>query len=641
MGSLQGELFSTVSPLDSQERGHYVGRHDRNPASRTHRPLISAFLKRCSPPEHGSAARITRLVMGAFWESLVDERTRREGSDVTTASPAQRKLRPFLGDPLGIDKPIPPVLQAHAERIGRQLARLDVLEAGYWIGMIYTALLPKEVRAALGVYYTPPVLTERLLDLSEEAGVDWRRARVLDPACGGGAFIAPVARRIRMSAGAESAKDHVEMVARQVRGFEIDPFGAWLSQVLLDAEMLEASWHAGERLPVCIEVLDTLALDAEDHGYDLIIGNPPYGRTKLDAESREKYARSLYGHANLYGLFTDQALRLAKADGVVSFITPTSFLAGQYFKELRSLIANTAPAVSIDFINARSGVFEDVLQETALVVFRRGAKPTLSPVHSLEISTEADAGLRIERAGDFTVPADPSAPWIIPRDPAAGQLAAGLKALPHRLGDYGYRVKTGPLVWNRYKDQLRDGPGPDRYPIIWAEAVGPDGSFTFRAEKRNHRAFMEARPGDEWLLARTGCVLLQRTTAKEQRRRLVAARIPDAFVAEHGAVVVENHLNMLVATEPERITPATERVLTALLNSAVVDRAFRCMNGSVAVSAFELEALPLPGPDALEQIAYGLAEDAPAEEIEELIEQSYFDAGAAESTALARDSAAA
>jgi adenine-specific DNA-methyltransferase len=40
-------------------------------------------------------------------------------------------------------------------------------------------------------------------------------------------------------------------------------------------------------------------------------------------------------------------------------------------------------------------------------------------------------------------------------------------------------------------------------------------------------------------------------------------------------------------------------VLAAFLNSAAADRAFRCVSGSVAVSAYELEALPLPAPEAL------------------------------------------
>jgi hypothetical protein len=39
--------------------------------------------------------------------------------------------------------------------------------------------------------------------------------------------------------------------------------------------------------------------------------------------------------------------------------------------------------------------------------------------------------------------------------------------------------------------------------------------------------------------------------------------------------------------------------IAALLNSQVVDRAFRCISGSVAVSAYELNSIPLP---SLEQV---------------------------------------
>lgn len=637
----QGDLFAGSSLLESRRSGGYVRRRDEksHPAS-SRRSLITDFIQSCAAfddVEH-SAPSITTVVVQAYWDRLVQARLPTEGSD---NRPGILDLRQPSDPPFSLrSSKVAAPLFFRAERLASWLARLDVLEAGYWIGMVYTALLPKETRSRLGVYYTPPPLTERLLDLAQNAGVDWRRACVLDPACGGGAFLAPVARRVRTSGEGESPDKQLERVSRQVRGLEIDPFGAWLSQVLLDAEMLEISCAAGERLPVCVDVVDTLKLDPANGEYDAVVGNPPYGRTKLDTETRAKYARSLFGHANLYGLFTDQALRLARPDGVVAFITPTSFVAGQYFKRLRSLLANTAPPVALDFVEARSGVFEDVLQETALAVFRRAGPRERAAVHTLNVSS-AEGAVEIVRVGDFALPDDGSAPWIIPRDRDTALLASRLEHLPHRLRDYGYRVKTGPLVWNRHKPRLHDEDGADCYPIIWSEAVRPEGAFHFRSEKRSHAPYFSARgPDDDWLLTRTGCVVLQRTTAKEQKRRLVAAQIPDGFVAKHGAVVIENHLNMLVPVDDVNVR-ATAEVLVAIFNSTVVDRAFRCMNGSVAVSAFELEALPLPGPDVLTGIEALLNQGAPAHAIEDLIERSYFDAGSAAAPALGKDSAAA
>jgi adenine-specific DNA-methyltransferase len=137
------------------------------------------------------------------------------------------------------------------------------------------------------------------------------------------------------------------------------------------------------------------------------------------------------------------------------------------------------------------------------------------------------------------------------------------------------------------------------FPLIWAEAVGPDGRFQFRAGKKNHLPYFKIRDGDNWLITRKPCVLLQRTTAKEQTRRLIAAELPAAFIRRHGAVVIENHLNMIRPITEAPSIPA--KVLAAVLNSAVVDRTFRCISGSVAVSAYELENLPLPSPDEPER----------------------------------------
>ena len=81
---------------------------------------------------------------------------------------------------------------------------------------------------------------------------------------------------------------------------------------------------------------------------------------------------------------------------------------------------------------------------------------------------------------------------------------------------------------------------------------------------------------------------------------MIAAELPASFIEEHGAVVVENHLNMIKPLDDDPKVAAA--ALAVLLNSDVVDQVFRCINGSVAVSAYELEALPLPSPQDMKEI---------------------------------------
>ncbi|MFZ1102284.1 MAG: N-6 DNA methylase [Hyphomicrobiaceae bacterium] len=485
-------------------------------------------------------------------------------------------------------------------------------QAGYRLGLAYTSMLPSEYRVRRGIYFTPPALAERMLDQATDAGIDWAKARVLDPACGGGAFLAPVARRIVAALEGCDPAILIGNIGSQVRGYEIDPFSAWLSQVSLDAVLLPAAMLAGRRLPSVVAVRDTLDIEEPEPGFDLVIGNPPYGRVRLSDARRRRFSRALYGHANLYALFMEIAIRHTRPNGLLAYLTPTSFLAGEYFKRLRQLLAKEARPIALDFVAVRKGVFDGVLQEVLLALYRRGSRRKTATVSMAK--PEGDTRLKIRRVGTFRLPAEASQPWLMPRSEEEAALIEALSSLPCRIADWGFAVSTGPLVWNRHKSQLAHQPGPKTLPLIWAEAVTSDGRFVWRADKRNHAPYFEIGPDDDWLIARNPCILLQRTTAKEQARRLIAAALPQAFLARHKAAVIENHLNMIRPTNGASRVAAD--VVAAFLNSQAADRAFRCISGSVAVSAYELEALPLPSPDTMKPLARLVSTGAGQAEIE-------------------------
>lgn len=517
-------------------------------------------------------------------------------------------LCPSLGGALmALDDPA----MALAATIGRVAAPLPLTEALHQITSLYPALLPARDRSARGAFYTPPALVRRLLDQAEEQGLDWSTARVLDPAAGGGIFVIHAAERMIAALGECEPVFALSHVASRLSGFELDPNAALLAQCAFEMSLAGLAGRAGRPAPQIITARDTLLAPPEPV-FDLVIGNPPYGRVTLPPDLRARYARGLYGHANLYGLFTDAALRWTRPGGLVSYLTPTSLLGGQYYSALRGLLATEAPPIAIDFVHTRRGVFEDVLQETLLATYRRGAVAGRTRIHYLTVT--ADGAAQITRNGTIALPADRAAPWLAPRLPEHSRLVAHAGGMAHRLADWGYSVSTGPLVWNRHKGQLRDrAGGRNVHPLIWAEAVTPDGRFAHRARKRNHAPCFRLEAGDGWLLTRRPCVLVQRTTAKEQARRLIAAELPLEFIEAHDGVVVENHLNMVRAAGQPLVPPA---VVAALLNSRVVDDLFRCISGSVAVSAFELEALPLPAPDQTARLSALLEAGAGKDQIE-------------------------
>lgn len=515
--------------------------------------------------------------------------------------------------------PLSDALESIAVSVGKLAAHLEPEIAAYQIGLTYTYVLPAAYRSTHGIYYTPPILTQRLIHLATETGVDWSSCRVLDPACGGGAFLAPIAKHIIAQLPECSPRILLENITNRLRGYEVDPFGAWLAQIALDIVLLPFAAVAGKKTPNQVTLCDSLQKNPPRDRFDLVIGNPPYTRTRLTPELREKFKRGLFGHANLYGVFTDVALRHARVDGVIAFVTPTSFLAGEYFKNLRALLGSEAPPKHLDFVAARRHVFDDVLQETLLATYRRGAERAPLAVHELHVTNPHE--LDINELGTLDLPADPSLPWILPRNAELVSTVQALQRCKHHLVDWGYTVSTGPLVWNRFKDQLHSRKTKSRLPLIWAESVLPDGRFEWRAQKRNHEPWFEIRAKDGWLISRQQCVLLQRTTAKEQHRRLIAAALPASFIEQHGAVVVENHLNMLKPLgDTPRVSP---EALAAFLNSRAADQAFRCVNGSVAVSAYELEALPLPPPEALDRLQKLISSNATRQAIEDECQRLY------------------
>lgn len=462
------------------------------------------------------------------------------------------------------------------------------------VGEAYVSALSSAERAQHGRHYTPPALARELWVMTRRA-MGWSKPRPLpglvrDPACGAGALLLPA---LREHLGATARTDPQMALAglpNVIAGVDTDERAVWLTNVLLAAEMLPIlaiTPRARRRaLPALAHVGDGLALP--DVPARVTIMNPPYGRVRLGEAERSRFAESLYGHANLYGLFMAAALESIDEDGVLAALVPTSFLAGRYFENLRLVLAGKAPLREIEFVADRAGSFPGVLQETCLATFtrRKARKVSIGSINGhIEHLAKVDSPRR-------------SGPWLLPRRADDAPTAAAAIAMTQTLESAGWRVSTGPLVWNRRRTDLAAEPAAGRVPVVWAADI--DGGKVHRDRSRDQQRFITLRGNDEQVMVlREPAILIQRTTAPEQSRRLVVAELTEQILQEWGGrIVVENHVNVLRPHSPNPLLGRSS--LTQVLATEPLDRVMRSLSGSVALSAYELAAVPLPDEDVLD-----------------------------------------
>jgi adenine-specific DNA-methyltransferase len=490
--------------------------------------------------------------------------------------------------------PPPPLALPHYA--GGALTRAS----GFALGEAYVCALSAADRYRFGRHYTPKPLADALWTEVERTRIAVGDGATVDHASGAGALLIPPLRRFVADQRDADPALALAAVASRFGGIDNDELAVWLGNAILAAELLPlwASVPEREREPMPRLLCCGDGLDVERGSASVVVMNPPFGRAPLGEQDRQRWSRSLYGHANWYGVFLHAAVERVRPGGLVAAVLPASFLGGAYYQRLRSYLAAEAPLVRLRLIDDRSGVFASgVLQETCLAVFHRGGRQ-----REVTCSTQRINGtVRSVSLGRAVLDSRaPDLPWLLPRmlDDSALVRAASRYAL--RLSHYGWKASTGPLVWNRHKPQISGNETEGAVPILWAADV--DRGRVERSPARDAQRWLRLRDKDAFMRLSAPAVLVQRTTAPEQPRRLAAAELTaETLSAWGGAVVVENHVNVLRCTTPNgALSPS---LLAALLNSAVFDRLFRCLTGTVAVSAYELEALPLPGPDMIEEWA--------------------------------------
>ncbi len=112
-------------------------------------------------------------------------------------------------------------------------------------------------------------------------------------------------------------------------------------------------------------------------GFDIIIGNPPYGASlskEIDIYLRNKYQVANY-QLDTYNLFFERGKKLLNTGGYLGFIVPSAWVASKYDNKLRRYLIEETNIEN--FVIAPKQTFKDANVETCIVVISN-EKPSQS-----------------------------------------------------------------------------------------------------------------------------------------------------------------------------------------------------------------------------------------------------------------------
>ncbi|MCL4203200.1 MAG: Eco57I restriction-modification methylase domain-containing protein [Pirellulaceae bacterium] len=231
--------------------------------------------------------------------------------------------------------------------------------------------------------------------------------RLLDPACGSGAFLIEAFDQLHTAYQAsndrlQELRGHRSLFDLDRRILEHNLYGVDLNDEAIEICRLSLWIKTAQRgkplasLDHPIRVGNSVVADSAVHpkafdwqnafpevfgqgGFDVVVGNPPYVRQELLSLIKpylQAAYRAYHGMADLYVYFYELGLRVLKPGGLLSFVVTNKWMKAGYGEPLRRFFAEEAWIESVvDFGHAKQ-IFEDADVFPSIVVARR---PTDTP----------------------------------------------------------------------------------------------------------------------------------------------------------------------------------------------------------------------------------------------------------------------
>jgi N-6 DNA Methylase len=265
-----------------------------------------------------------------------------------------------------------------------------------FISTIYEEFVKKDV--GKGVHYTPPHVVDLILDsVLPWNGQEWD-IKVLDPACGSGVFLVKVFQRLvyrwkNAHVGQRiNGKVLIQLLEKNLFGVDLDVHAVRVASFSLYLAMCDEidprDYWKEMRFPILrgcrLIAADFFSEDQEGirtidaHQYDLIVGNPPWGKNTITVLAKEWQSKNNWpvSYGDIGPLFVAKALALTNNKGYLGLLQPASTLLYNQTsaaKEFRNKLFRSVQVEEvINFAALRRLLFRDAIMPACALIASNG-----------------------------------------------------------------------------------------------------------------------------------------------------------------------------------------------------------------------------------------------------------------------------
>lgn len=333
--------------------------------------------------------------------------------------------------------------------------------------------------------------------------------------------------------------------------------------------------------------------------FDFVIGNPPYRKISKDAPEATAMSRVCYGAPNLYFLFASMSLFNLKEDGEMVYIIPRSWTSGAYFRRFREYFLTEGKLEHIHLFVSRNKVFdkEDVLQETMIIKVKK-TKRTQEQITITSSKSSCDFEDLTSMQVPYSLVVSGKEHYVyLVTDEDETRVLKQMRQFHKTLPEIGVKMKTGLTVDFRHRESLRDTKEEGAVPLFYAQHI-QRGKVQFPIQKE-HEYVVTDRKG--LLQENKNYLFVKRFTAKEESRRLQCGVYLAKEYPQYRKISTQNKINFIEGFLTE-MSECLVHGLYVLFNSTLYDEYYRILNGSTQVNSTEINAMPVPDLESIQEM---------------------------------------